>query len=474
MTSNLTATMTPTIVFVGRPNVGKSTLFNRLTRTQDALVADFPGLTRDRKYGSAVFEDKPFLVVDTGGIGVEDLAVDALMASQSERALEEASHVFFLVDAKSGLTPTDEKIALHLRKHGKKVHLLVNKTDGLDEAVATAEFQALGFSDLHPISATHGRGIQQLLQAVTADFPSAVPDNISNPDGAIRVAIIGRPNVGKSTLVNRMLGEERMVVYDMPGTTRDSVEVPFERAGQDYILVDTAGIRRRARVNEKIEKFSIIKTLASIQAANVCVMLIDAKEDLTDQDLHLMGFIINAGRALVVAVNKWDGCESDHKDHIKAAILRKLQFAEFAKFHFISALHGSGVGRLFKDINEAYRSATKTLSTPALTRILQDLVAKHPPPLVHGRRIKLRYAHAGGQNPPLVIIHGNQVDALPMSYQRYLIKAFTLHLKLVGTPLKVLFKGGDNPYEGKKNTLTKTQVKHRKRMMDWVKKKKKP
>jgi GTPase len=464
--------MIPTIVFVGRPNVGKSTLFNRLTRTQDALVADFPGLTRDRKYGTAVFEDKPFLVVDTGGIGVEDLAVDALMASQSERALEEASHVFFLVDARAGLTSTDEKVALHLRKHGKNIRLLVNKTDGLDEAVVCAEFQALGFANVHPISATHGRGIQQLLHDVTADFPPAPPENLAEEGGAIRVAIIGRPNVGKSTLVNRMLGEERMVVYDMPGTTRDSVEVPFERDGQDYTLVDTAGIRRRSRVNEKIEKFSIIKTLGSIQAAHVCVMLIDAQEDLTEQDLHLIGFIINAGRALVVAVNKWDGLETSHRDHIKEAILRKLQFAEFAKFHFISALHGSGVGRLFKDINEAYRSAVKPLSTPALTRILQDLVAKHPPPLVKGRRIKLRYAHAGGQNPPLVVIHGNQVDALPMSYQRYLSKAFTTHLKLVGTPLKVLFKGGENPFEGKKNTLTNTQVKHRKRMMKWVKKKK--
>ncbi len=465
--------MIPTIVFVGRPNVGKSTLFNRLTRTQDALVADFPGLTRDRKYGAASFDGKPFLVVDTGGIGVEDIAVDALMASQSERALEEADHVFFLVDARAGLTPTDEKVALHLRKHGKNIHLLVNKTDGLDEAVFSAEFQQLGFPKTYSISATHGRGIQQLLKAVTSDFPPAPPAALlDKADGATRVAIIGRPNVGKSTLVNRMLGEERMVVYDMPGTTRDSVEVPFEHGGKHYMLVDTAGIRRRSRVDEKIEKFSIIKTLGSIQDAHVCVMLIDGQEDLTEQDLHLMGFIINAGRGLVVAVNKWDGLDADHKDHIKEAILRKLKFAEFAKFHFISALHGSGVGLLFKDINEAYRSAIKQLSTPELTRILQDLVAKHPPPLVHGRRIKLRYAHAGGQNPPLVIIHGNQVDELPLSYQRYLIKEYTRRLKLVGTPLKVLFKGGENPYQGKKNTLTKTQVKHRKRMMTWVKKKK--
>ena len=447
--------MIPTLVFVGRPNVGKSTLFNRLTRTQDALVADFPGLTRDRQYGTASYEDKSFLVVDTGGVGVEDFL----------------SYIFFLVDARAGLTPTDEKIAQHLRKHGKKIRLIVNKTDGLDEAVVTAEFQQLGFSDIHAISATHGRGVQQLLQAVTADFPKTKIE-LPTEETAIRVAMIGRPNVGKSTLVNRILGEERMVVYDMPGTTRDSVEVPFEREGQDYILVDTAGIRRRSRVDEKIEKFSIIKTLGAIEAAHVCVMLIDAQEALTDQDLHLIGFIINSGRSLVVAVNKWDGLDVDHKDKIKESILRKLQFAEFAKFHFISALHGSGVGRLFKDIKEAYRSALKKIATPELTRILQELVEKHQPPLVHGRRIKLRYAHAGGQNPPLVVIHGNQVDALPMHYKRYLIKEFTRRLNLVGTPLQLSFKGGENPYEGKKNTLTHSQLKNRKRMMTWAKKKK--
>lgn len=463
--------MMPTIVFVGRPNVGKSTLFNRLTHTQDALVADFPGLTRDRQYGTALFEDKPFFVVDTGGIGVEDLAVDDLMSSQSAQALEEATHVFFLVDGRAGLTPTDEQIARRLRKHGKSVDLLVNKTDGLDESVACADFQALGFASIHPISATHGRGIQRLLREVTADFPPESPES-TEPDGAIRVAIIGRPNVGKSTLINRMLGEERMVVYDMPGTTRDSISVPFERGGQDYVLVDTAGVRRRARVNEKIEKFSIIKTLQSIQAANVCLMLLDASQGVTDQDLHLIGFAINAGKALVVAANKWDGLDSEHKDQVKEGILRKLQFAQFAKFHFISALHGSGVGSLFKDINEAYASAVKPLSTPELTRMLQDLVAKHPPPLVNNRRVKLRYAHAGGHNPPLVVIHGNQVDALPTSYKRYLTNEYTHRLELVGTPLKLLFKGGENPYEGKKNPLTERQIKKRKRLMVKVKSKK--
>lgn len=462
--------MMPTVVFVGRPNVGKSTLFNRLTHTQDALVADFPGLTRDRQYGSASFEDKAFLVVDTGGVGVEDLAVDDLMSSQSTQALEEATHIFFLVDGRSGVTPTDEQIALRLRKYGKSVDLLVNKTDGLDESVACADFQALGFSSVHPISATHGRGIQRLLREVTEDFPVA-PKASLEADGVIRVAIIGRPNVGKSTLINRMLGEERMVVYDMPGTTRDSISVPFERNGQNYVLVDTAGVRRRARVNEKIEKFSIIKTLQSIQSAHVCLMLLDA-EGVTDQDLHLIGFAINAGKALVVAANKWDGLAIDHKEKVKADILRKLQFAQFAKFHFISALHGSGVGSLFKDINEAYASAIKTLSTPELTRILQDLIAKNPPPLVNNRRVKLRYAHAGGHNPPLIVLHGNQVDSLPTSYKRYLNNEYTRRLDLVGTPLRLIFKGGENPYEGKKNPLTERQVKKRKRLIVSVKKSK--
>jgi GTP-binding protein len=461
--------MMPTIVFVGRPNVGKSTLFNRLTHTQDALVADFPGLTRDRQYGSASFEDKAFFVVDTGGVGVEDLAVDDLMSAQSAQALEEATHIFFLVDGRSGVTPIDEQIALRLRKYGKSVDLLVNKTDGLDESVACADFQALGFSSIHPISATHGRGIQRLLREVTEDFPPA-PKASLEADGVIRVALIGRPNVGKSTLINRMLGEERMVVYDMPGTTRDSISVPFERDGQDYVLVDTAGVRRRARVNEKVEKFSIIKTLQAIEKANVCLMLIDAEQGVTDQDLHLIGFAINAGKALVVAANKWDGLNSEHKEQVKSDILRKLQFAQFAKFHFISALHGSGVGGLFKDINEAYASAVKDLSTPELTRILQDLIAKHPPPLVNNRRIKLRYAHAGGHNPPLIVLHGNQVDALPASYKRYLTNEYTRCLKLVGTPLRLVFKGGDNPYEGKKNPLTERQIKKRKRLMVKVKK----
>jgi len=455
--------MVPVIALVGRPNVGKSTLFNRITRTQDALVADFPGLTRDRQYGEAVFDDKPFIVIDTGGIGVEDVAVDALMSKQSAIALTESDIVFFVVDARSGLTAIDQTIASHLRKIGKAIYLVVNKTDGLDEDCAIAEFQSLGFSDVYGISATHGHGMNLLLQSVTSGFLKSEPEEAEG--SAIKIAFAGRPNVGKSTLINRLLGEERVVVYDMPGTTRDSISIPFTRDNHDYILIDTAGVRRRSRIDIVVEKFSVIKTLKAIQESQVCLMLIDAQEGITDQDMHLLGFIIESGKALVVAVNKWDGLSEEHRERVRQELSRRLVFAGFAQIRYISALHGSGVGGLFKDINEAYTSATQSFSTPKLTRLLQELIAKHTPPLVNGRRIKLRYAHAGGQNPPTIVIHGNQVSSLPESYKRYLMNAFSQHLKLVGTPLKMEFKGGDNPYQGKKNVLTERQLKQRARLI---------
>ncbi|WED44376.1 ribosome biogenesis GTPase Der [Legionella cardiaca] len=460
--------MIPVIALVGRPNVGKSTLFNRLTRTQDALVADFPGLTRDRQYGQAHFNDKPFIVIDTGGVGVDDLAVDALMSKQSAVALEEANVVFFLVDGRAGLTGVDENIALQLRKSNKTVYLIVNKTDGLDEEVACAEFQSLGFSEMHAISAAHGRGMHSLLSKLTDTFEPVIEEEADNK--AIKIAFIGRPNVGKSTLINRILGEERVVVYDMPGTTRDSIAIPFTREEKPYVLIDTAGIRRRARVEEKIEKFSVIKTLQSIKESHVCMMLLDAKEGLTEQDMHLLGFIIEAGKALVIAVNKWDGLDEEHKEHVREELSRRLHFVHFAKIRFISALHGSGVGLLFKDIEQAYASAMQAFSTPKLTRLLQDVVNQHTPPMVQGRRIKLRYAHAGGHNPPIIVIHGNQLDALPDSYKRYLTKAFVSHLGLIGTPLKLEFKGGSNPFKDKKNKLTARQIKKKKRLMKRVKK----
>ncbi|MDP3268849.1 MAG: ribosome biogenesis GTPase Der [Legionella sp.] len=463
--------MIPVIALVGRPNVGKSTLFNRITKTQDALVADFPGLTRDRQYGEAFYENKPFIVVDTGGIGVDDIAVDNLMSKQSAIALEEADVVLFIVDGRTGLTGIDQNVANNLRKLGKKIHLVVNKTEGLDDDIACSDFQSLGITEVHSISASHGSGISSLLESILAPFaPQA--EELSQDNNAIKIAFAGRPNVGKSTLINRILGEERVVVYDMPGTTRDSISIPFERDDQRYILIDTAGVRRKSRVGEKIEKFSVIKTLQAIKESNVCLQLLDANEGITDQDMNLLGFIIESGKALVIAINKWDGLDEEHKERVKDELSRRLHFANFAKIRFISALHGSGVGGLFKDINEAYASATQSFSTPRLTRLLQDISTKHTPPCVNGRRIKLRYAHIGGHNPPIIIIHGNQLNSLPDSYKRYLNNEFIKHLGLVGTPLKIEFKGGDNPYADKKNKLSQRQVNKKKRLMKRVKSKK--
>lgn len=461
--------MIPIIALVGRPNVGKSTLFNRLTRSKAALVADFPGLTRDRLYGDVVFEDKAFMVVDTGGVGVEDASIDALMAKQSAQALQEADIIFFVVDARSGLTAVDRDIAMRLRKLSKPIFVVVNKIDGLHEEVACADFQSLSLGPLFAISASHGRGIVALLRASTEQFNVIESEQLAKD--AIAIAFVGRPNVGKSTLINRMLGEERVVVYDMPGTTRDSIAIPFARDEQNYTLIDTAGIRRRSRVDEKIEKFSIIKTLEAIRRSQVCLLLLDAREGLTEQDMHLLGMIIEEGKALVVVVNKWDGLDEEHKERVRDSLERRLQFANFAKTRFISALHGSGVGLLFKDILDAYASATQSLATPKLTRILNDLSAQHQPPLVNSRRIKLRYAHAGGHNPPVIVIHGNQVTSLPDSYKRYLSKGFTEHLGLVGTPLKLEFKSNVNPFKDKKNQLTERQVKKRKRLLKRVKRK---
>lgn len=462
--------MVPVIALVGRPNVGKSTLFNRLTKTQDALVADFPGLTRDRQYGHALYEEKPYIVVDTGGIGVDDIAVDSLMSKQSAIALNEADAVLFIVDGRSGLTGIDEQIANNLRKLNKKIYLVVNKTEGLEDEIVCADFQSLGFSDILSISASHGSGISTLLDNILSTFDLENKEQLT--EEVIKIAFAGRPNVGKSTLINRILGEERVVVYDMPGTTRDSIAIPFEREGQRYVLIDTAGVRRRAKVNEKIEKFSIIKTLQAIKESHVCLQLLDANEGITDQDMNLLGFIIEAGKALVIAVNKWDGLDEEHKERVKEELSRRLHFANFAKIRFISALHGSGVGGLFKDINQAYESGTQSFSTSRLTRLLEDISSKHTPPCISGRRIKLRYAHLGGHNPPIIIIHGNQLDSLPESYKRYLNNEFSKQLELVGTPLKIEFKHSSNPFAHKKNKLSQRQVNKKRRLMKRVKSKK--
>ncbi|HCA88851.1 MAG: ribosome biogenesis GTPase Der [Legionellaceae bacterium] len=462
--------MIPVVALVGRPNVGKSTLFNRFTRTQNALVADFPGLTRDRQYGQAVYNQHHFIVIDTGGIGVDDLAVDSLMSKQSALALAEACAILFVVDGRDGLTGIDEEVCKRLRKLNKPVILVANKAEGLHDETVLAEFQQLGLAQLHAVSAAHGQGMDALLHTLIKSFPDTEAVETPVYPQAINIAFVGRPNVGKSTLINRILGEERVVVYDMPGTTRDSITIPFHHQTQDYVLVDTAGVRRRARIDQKIEKFSVIKTLQAIKAAHVCIMLVDAKEGLTEQDMHLLGFIVEAGKALVIAVNKWDNLTQDHKESVKNELERRLHFVNFAKMRFISALHGSGVGLLFQDINQAYQAATAKLSTPKLTRLLEEAVAKHAPPLVNGRRIKLRYAHTGGHNPPTIVIHGNQLSALPDSYKRYLTNWFIEALELIGTPLKIELKSSTNPFKDKKNALTTRQVKRKKRLMKHVKK----
>ncbi len=492
--------MLPVIALVGRPNVGKSTLFNRITRTRNAIVANYAGLTRDRQYGEAAFEQHRFIVVDTGGLGEEEHGIDNAMANQSLTAIEEADIVLFLVDCRTGLTGGDELIARHLREHHKKTFLVVNKSDGLDPDVATSEFFALGFTEVHPVAAVHGRGVNQLLEQVVAElFPVAAggtecadegecdefpedddfvdaegdeghEDRVPEKPQSIKMAIVGRPNVGKSTLVNRMLGEDRVVVFDLPGTTRDSIYIDYERQGEHYTIIDTAGIRKRKNIKEAIEKFSIVKTLQSIEDANVVILVMDAQEGIVEQDLHLLGHVIEKGRALVVAINKWDGLDEEQRNEVKRTLDRRMQFIKFATVHFISALHGSGVGNLYDSVKKAYAAATRKLSTPFLTRILEDAVATHQPPLVNGRRIKLRYAHAGGQNPPIIIIHGNQVDKVPEHYRRYLENVYREALQMSGTPLRIEFRSGENPYEGKRNTLTPRQIQKRKRLTRHIKK----
>lgn len=465
--------MIPVIALVGRPNVGKSTLFNRLTKTRDALVANYPGLTRDRKYGEGEMHGRKFMLIDTGGITGEEEGIDTVMADQSMLAIDEADAVLFIVDSRDGLTPTDRQLAKYLREKERKVYLVANKIDGINPDIATAEFFELGLEDVYLTTATHGRGVKSLMEAVLEPFPEIDPDAVEDEkDRGIKIAVVGRPNVGKSTLVNRMLGEERVVVFDMPGTTRDSIYIDYEREGKKYTLIDTAGIRRRKNVKLSVEKFSIVKTLQSVSDANVVVLLIDAHEGLVDQDMHLMGSAIDAGRAIVVAINKWDGLEADSKDWIKSELKRRLRFVDFADIHFISALHGTGVGHLYESIENAYSAATDKLGTNRLTKILEDAVTVHQPPLVRGRRIKLRYAHAGGQNPPVIVIHGNQVDDIPNHYTRYLEKTFRRELDLHGTPIRVEYRSSDNPFAGKKNKLTSRQVAKKRRLMKHVKKKK--
>lgn len=482
--------MLPVVALVGRPNVGKSTLFNRLTRTRDALVADFPGLTRDRKYGQAKYESLQFIVVDTGGISGNEQGIDMAMAEQSLLAIVEADVVLFLVDARTGMTAADQGIANHLRKQEKPVYVVANKVDGIDGDSESADFYALGLGNVSQIAAAHGRGMSQLLELSLRPLEDQFPDMVIPEVEEIReeldaeeqlaklqslpikLALVGKPNVGKSTLTNRILGEDRVVVYDEPGTTRDSIFIPMERDGREYILIDTAGVRRRKNISEAVEKFSIVKTLQAIEQANVVLLVVDAQEGLTDQDLSLLGFVLNAGRSLVVAVNKWDGLEKDVKEEIKRELDRRLGFIDFARIHFISALHGTGVGHLFESVQEAYESATKRINTAMLTRIMDMAQDDHQPPMVRGRRVKMKYAHAGGYNPPLIVVHGNQVKDLPDSYKRYMINYFRKSLKIMGTPIKVEFREGANPFDNKQDFMTDSQRRKRNLLMRMHKKSK--
>lgn len=442
--------MKPVIALVGRPNVGKSTLFNRLTRSRDALVADLPGLTRDRHYGEGRIGERPFLVIDTGGF--EPVAKEGIMhemALQTRQAVAEADVVVFIVDGRQGLTPHDKTITDYLRKSGRNVMLVVNKSEGMKYTSVTADFYELGMGDPYVISAAHGDGVHDLVnEALDIAFASrpAEPEELEPADHGFKIAIVGRPNVGKSTLINTLVGEQRVIAFDMPGTTRDAIEVPFERDGKKYTLIDTAGIRRRGKIFEAIEKFSVVKTMQSISDANVVILLLDAQQDISEQDAHIAGFILESGRALVVAVNKWDGLQTDQRDQVKNDLDRKLDFLGFAKTHFVSALRGTGITQLMKSVESAYAAATANLSTPRLTRALQEAVEKQEPKRKGTSRPKMRYAHQGGQNPPIIVIHGNALEGITEPYKRYLEKHFRDTFNLVGTPLRIELRSGKNPF----------------------------
>jgi len=440
--------MKPTVVLVGRPNVGKSTLFNRLTKSRDAIVANVPGLTRDRHYGHGRLGRKPFLVVDTGGF--EPLVKDGIlseMARQTEQAIAEGDVIIFVVDGRTGVTPHDKEIANKLRRLNRPVFVAVNKTEGMDRGMVAADFHELGLGQPYSISASHGEGVRNLLDLALEPFSE--PPEDEEKEERIRVAIVGRPNVGKSTLINSLLGEERVIAFDAPGTTRDSIEIDFDRGDRKYTLIDTAGMRRRGKVYEAIEKFSVVKTLQSIEDAHVVILMLDAKQDVSDQDANIADFIVESGRALVVGINKWDGLDAYTRDQTKVVLQRKFKFLDFARFHFISALENMGLDALFKSVDGAYRAAMADLPTPKLTRVLIDAVAKQAPPRHGAFRPKMRYAHQGGSNPPIVVVHGNALDNIPDAYRRYLEHVFREVFKLQGTPLRIQFNTSKNPFADK-------------------------
>ena len=468
----------PQIVLVGRPNVGKSTLFNRLTATRAALVASIPGLTRDRQYGVAQLGERMYTLVDTGGLvpGTEGEGIAALMVAQVLNALDEADLVLFLIDLRAGISPDDHEIAKLLRRRSRPTLVVANKTDGIDVSERIGDVYELGFGDPVPISASHGRGIVQLGEAIVARIGEPVgedPDDDDSEDRGIVIGVVGRPNVGKSTLVNRILGEERVIVFDEPGTTRDSIYIPFERQGERFTLVDTAGVRRRGRVEEVIEKFSVIKTLDAMRRADVVILVLDARENLVEQDLRLLGFALEAGRSIILAINKWDGLQPSERDAVRSELDRRLDFAPWLRMAFISALHGSGVGELLESARDLHMSARIRFSANELTTLLERILFAHPPPLVNGRRIKLRFAHTGGDSPPTVVIHGNQTESVPPAYRRYLEHSFREALGLRGSALRIELKSGENPYADKRNELSSRQRKRRERVIEFDREKEK-
>jgi GTPase len=440
----------PVIALVGRPNVGKSTLFNRLTRRRDAIVVDVPGVTRDRHYGEGRIGARPFIAIDTGGLEPDTKeGIFAEMARQAEQAIAESDAVIFLTDARAGLHDDDRLIAGRLRRLGTRVWVAVNKSEGLPSDAAVAEFHALGLGAPNPISAAHGEGVGDLIEGVLAEFPVEDEATQESRDKQPRVAVVGRPNVGKSTLVNALVGEERVIAFGEPGTTRDAIEVPFERAGRRYTLIDTAGLRRRGRQGETVEKFSIVKTLQAIEQCNVAVLVLDAAEGVSEQDAHVAGYILEQARALVVAVNKWDAADQEARERVKHELAWKLGFLSFAETHYVSAKSGKGMGELMRSVDAAYAAAMAKMPTPKLTRALIAAVERQAPPRKGTRRPKLRYAHQGGHNPPRIIIHGNSLDQLPDSYRRYLEGYFRDAFALRGTPMRVEFRTGRNPFAGR-------------------------
>jgi GTP-binding protein len=462
----------PVVAIVGRPNVGKSTLFNALTRTRDALVANMPGVTRDRQYGISRVGRYPCLLVDTGGLISNAEGIDYLTAQQVHHAIDEAELVLFIVSARDGLTAEDEEIASILRRGSKLVLMVANKIDGMEVDTALADFASLGMGDLLPVTATHRRGLEAMMKAVDSILPEQTESKDPEEDiDRLRLAVIGRPNVGKSTLVNRLLGEERVMAFDQPGTTRDTIHVMLERDGQKYELIDTAGVRRRSKITGVVEKFSTIKALQAIERAHVVVLMLDASEGLTDQDTTLLGHVLTQGRAMVIALNKWDGLDPDHRKQVKSELDRRLQYVTWAQRVTLSALHGSGIQELMRAVKTAWRSALMDLSTPELTRVLQQAFDAHQPPMKLGRTAKLRYAHLGGKLPPRIIIHGSRTDTIPDGYRRYLVNKFISHFKLKGTPLVIQFRDSDNPYKDRKNKLSRRQQEKRKRLKKFTSRK---